>query len=143
MGCLKVYLMFSAEIRSLEFYPCLLRKTQAADTQRVWNCQYTLCHLCCPHSPGGVRDPSQHIPFSPVQLIPVLPEPGHREPSPQSYTNLLSVCFAPLPPENAGMLQSPLSFGDPHWMLLQSLPLLPSPPCHPQSGNYAQSFLLF
>lgn len=94
LGYLKVCLMFSAEMRSLEFYPYLLGRTKAADTQRVWKCQHTLCHSVLSHSPGGVRDPSQHIPFSAVQLTPALSKPGHKELSPQSYTNL--VCLTPL-----------------------------------------------
>lgn len=89
--------MFSAEMRSLEFYPCLLGKTKAADTQRVWNCEHSLCHSVPRESEGSF---SAH-PLLCCAVNTSIIQTRAQGAEPTAYTNLL--CPTPLPPENAAV----------------------------------------
>lgn len=89
--------MFSAEMRSLEFYPCLLGKTKAADTQRVWNCQHSLCHSVPRESEGSF---SAH-PLLCCAVNTSIIQTRAQGAELTAYTNLL--CPTPLPPENAAV----------------------------------------
>lgn len=123
LGYLKVCLMFSAEMRSLEFYPYLLGRTKAADTQRVWKCQHTLCHSVLSPQPGGSEGSFSEHPLLCCAVNTSIIQTRTQGAEP---TVLHKPCVSHTPGDKPASLQS--------------LPLLPSPPCHLQS---AQSLWLF